>query len=370
MSLRCWTVFGIAFCASAGLLDGSAARAQDDSLPAMRARLRQMIHASHGAPEGEPAGEAVSDVATATYHSGTMLHCENCHVMHASDSGQGYNGPAKNPGGYPHLLRASNPTELCLSCHDGHADVPDVVGADTNGLAERAGGMFASPGAANPNGHKLGPGGTDLCLRCHTARGTRPGEAEVTCTDCHDAHGNGRARNLQWASDPPSTPPLGLFVNPTATDLARYERSNVAYGTDGTDNLREVTNICIDCHHVFSGSWYTDPDGDGIPNKHPVTETERGATIRVSDGDSRHTTDSGHWVDGSGAGFGVPRARFLVDPATTYSEATAVAADNTVFCLTCHKAHGSENPDGLAWPQQNGSVGPNGCDQCHNKGAS
>jgi hypothetical protein len=328
-----------------------------------------MIHTGQGGGGRAHRGDQATDVTFETYHSGTMLHCGNCHVMHASDDGQGYNGPAQSPTGYPYLLRASNPTELCLTCHDGHADIPDVVTADTNGLTERAGGFFAAPGAPNANGHKLGPGTTDLCLRCHFRGPTDP-EPEVTCTDCHAAHGNGRARNLQWAYYPPGTPPLGLFVDPSASGMAKYEQSNVAYGTDGTDSLREVTNICIDCHHVFSGSWNTDPDGDGIPNKHPVTETEWGETIRVRDGDARHTTDSGHWVDGTGAGFGVPRVRFLVDPATTYSEATVVSADNTIFCLTCHKAHGSDNPDGLAWPQQDALVGPNGCDQCHNRGAS
>jgi len=345
------------------------AAAEDESLPGLQTRLRQMIHSSHGAVGRAQKGDSPMDALGNTYHSGTLLHCGNCHVMHASDDGQGYNGPPQNPAGYPHLLRAASSLELCLTCHDGHEGIPDVVGADTNGLTERAGGMFVAPGTVNANGHNLGPGATDLCLRCHF-RGPSDPAPEVTCTDCHDAHGNGRARNLQWASYPEGTPPLGLFADPTATGLAQYERANVAYGTDGTDNLREVTNICIDCHHTLSGSYYVDSDGDGIPNKHPVTETEWGATIRISDGDGRGTTDSSHWVGGTGAGFGVPRVRFLADAATSYSAATAVSADNTVFCLSCHKVHGSENPDGLAWPQQGGAVGPNGCDQCHNKSAS
>jgi hypothetical protein len=288
--------------------------------------------------------------------------------MHASHDGQGYNGSAQSPTGYPHLLKAATAVEVCLSCHDGHAGVPDVVGADTNGLTERSGGMFAALGTVNGNGHNLGAGATSLCLRCHFVHDEA--EPEVTCIDCHAVHGNGRARNLQWASYPEGTPPLGLFVDPSATGLAQYERSHVAYGTDGTDSLREVTNICIDCHHTLSGSYYVDDDGDGIPNKHPVTETERGAVVRVRDGDSGNTTDSVHWMDGSGAGFDIPRVRFLNNPATTYSAATAVSADNNVFCLSCHKAHGSENPDGLLWAPQGGAVGPNGCDQCHDKSAS
>jgi hypothetical protein len=332
-----------------------------------------MIHSGQGTKPPVRADGARGDTAMWAYHAGEKLHCQNCHVMHASYEGQGYNGPADSPAGYPHLLKAASSMELCLSCHDGQVGIPDVVGADTNGLTERSAGMFATPNTANPNGHKLGPGARDLCLRCHFRPRGDTTDPEATCTDCHNPHGNGVARNLQWASYPKGTPPLGLFVDPSATGLDKYERENIAYGTDGTEELREVTNMCIDCHHTISAPWHVDEDGDGIPNKHPVTETEWGATIRVSDGDPpKGTTDSAHWTGGSGAGFDIPRVRFVNVSATStsYSAAKTVSANNAVFCLSCHKAHGSEHPDGLVWPREGGAVGPDGCNQCHNKGAS
>jgi len=69
-----------------------------------------------------------------------------------------------------------------------------------------------------------------------------------------------------------------------------------------------------------------------------------------------------------GAGFAVPRVRFLGNPAWDFSQASVVSGQNNVFCLSCHRAHGSEYAFGLAWPPNTPyGTGPNGCDQCHNK---
>lgn len=346
---------------------GQATNKSSSSLGELKARLKQRIHATSGPAAGQTSGQwGTRQTGSEVNHHGARLHCSDCHVMHASKDGQTFGGGGANPSGYAKLLRGATSLEVCLTCHDGVAGIPDVVGADVNGLSERAAGFFASPGSPNPNGHRIGPAETDLCLRCHFGGDFQ--SAEVTCIDCHNPHGSGTARNLQWASDPEGTPPLGLFIAPGATGMDRYEAANISYGTDGTSNLREVTNMCLDCHHTVSGDNYTDVDGDGNYEKHPVTETERGVAVPVSQGDAEGTTDSGHWVAGSGAGFDVPRLRFLVNPATSYSAATGVSEDNEVFCLTCHKAHGSSYPDGVVWPpNSDDSVGPSGCDQCHNK---
>jgi predicted CXXCH cytochrome family protein len=325
-----------------------------DDLELSKRRLREMIHRPSSSLTTRAAPSRGSGSAEpARYHDHSMLICSDCHLMHGAD------GSAN-----PQLLKRANSLDLCLMCHDGMANVPDVVGPDVNGLSDRSAGFFSGTSSATPNGHNLGPTDTDLCSRCHF--GGTPATAQVTCVDCHDPHGNGRPRNLQWASWPEGTPLLGLLIDPLAGGMDRYEASNVAYGTDGTDNLREVTNICIDCHHVFSGS-YTDANGDGVYEKHPVTETERGATIPITAGDGSGETDSMHWLDGLGAGFDVPRLRFLANPATNFAAARGVAQDNQVFCLTCHKAHGSSHPFGLIWQNVQPGSGPSGCDQCHNK---
>lgn len=63
------------------------------------------------------------------FHGKTDLVCEECHAMHQSSE------PDEGPFG--HLLIKESSTELCLTCHDGKAGVPDVIGEDdVNGLLD------------------------------------------------------------------------------------------------------------------------------------------------------------------------------------------------------------------------------------------
>ncbi len=55
---------------------------------------------------------------------GKDLVCEKCHVMHYSEDGTPL---PDGEGPFEHLLVKERSTELCLTCHDGKADVPDVV---------------------------------------------------------------------------------------------------------------------------------------------------------------------------------------------------------------------------------------------------
>ena len=307
------------------------------------------------------------------YHYAANLVCSDCHTMHYSQS-HGYNAdgsgtvdPMGDTGPYPRLLK-NNVLDLCLTCHDSHAGIPDVVGADVNGLQERSAGFFAPADQVSPRGHDLGhnaPTGGNLCSKCHW--GTEE-DKRVTCIDCHSVHGNGNPRNLQWASYPEGTPPLGLFTAAGATGVAKYDRSNTAYGTLNSVALREVSNICIDCHHTVSGAYYNDPDGDGIHSKHPAYESERGDPNSIDQGLARGSSDPAHWIAGVGTGFdGAARVPFMASGASDHGAATVIdPALNGVFCLSCHKAHGSQSPFGLVWEAGTGA-GPKGCDQCHAK---
>ena len=323
-----------------------------------------------------PAGPRVTVTAFGgytPYHNGATLLCADCHVMHASEQ-HAYDGgsegfPRSNTP-YDTLLRKAAPVDICLSCHDGRLGVPDVVGVDTNALAERSAGMFEPPETPSHRGHTIGRG-LDLdadrfCSRCHF-----DGEfatAEVSCLDCHNHHGNDRVRNLQWASAKGSEPQFAMIMRPGATGLAKYERQNVAYG-HVPGSASEVTNMCIDCHHTFfgdSGGWYTNPDGDDHWNRHPNFNSEWGAVDPISAGAGTGSIKPAHWMGGVGSGFGsTARVPFVAIGAGDFTAATTVDADrNAVFCLTCHKAHGSENAFAMTFDPQTVPKAK-GCDQCH-----
>ncbi len=325
--------------------------------------------------------KATSDASPMPYHNGATLVCSMCHVMHASEQHSGTVPPsvdvfgpyARETAPNKHLMRKADVVSLCITCHDGVAGIPDVIGADVNGLAERSAGHFELPTESNPRGHKLDYGLSqqdwELCTRCHF--GGQMATAAVSCIDCHNPHGNRKARNLQWASWPGGEPDFGLFVDPAASGVNKYDASHVGYGTGNSDALREVTNMCNDCHHVYTGAGYNDPDNDGIHSLHPSYDSERDDVNHISQGDGRGTTDGAHWNDGTGAGFvGTSRLRFVKTTATDYTDTHVVdAATNGVFCLSCHKAHGGDNAFGLRWDPSSGPGGK-GCEQCHNRTAN
>ena len=272
--------------------------------------------------------------------------------------------PGEGP--FDHLLAKEFSTELCLQCHNGQDGTPDVVGDDSNRLTDRAAGLFAEINIENMHGHNLQAdeiGPSALCSTCHS--GGNFGTAKMGCIDCHDPHGReGSYRHLRWASDPDNGPAIRAFVKPGVTGLQAYEQRNIGYTAPNTkaSDWREVTSICLVCHHTFSSDGYT-RNSSGICVRHPSTDSERGIWETIN----RHgspQTDLKHWKSGTGTGFEIDRVPFIVSGANNYAAAIIVKQDNEVFCLTCHKAHGSNHNSSLRW-SPNSSLG---CQQCHNKG--
>jgi predicted CXXCH cytochrome family protein len=96
--------------------------------------------------------------------------------------------------------------------------------------------------------------------------------------------------------------------------------------------------------------------------RHPGTNTEWGASRPINA--TGANTNPAWWVGGT---FGTPRLPFIVNGANTFDAAGIVAPDNEVFCLTCHKAHGSTYPFALRWNYgtPGSPTASDGCQQCH-----
>lgn len=207
-----------------------------------------------------------------------------------------------NPAAY--LLRNDTAQTLCLSCHDGStASAPDVMGTVTY-VSESAAGAFANPGGVMvTNAHNLNtatpqvpPGGTKWMV--------------LTCTTCHDPHGNANYRNLRPNPSDAATPNVSVVAKQTAlpdgnNPASVYVPSNVIY--------KSGTSLwCQNCH--------------GAPQEgsdHPDDKAIFGSTV----------ASYARWTSVS-----LPRV-----PIDSPSDDVIPSTDDRVICLSCHKAHGSQN---------------------------
>jgi predicted CXXCH cytochrome family protein len=234
------------------------------------------------------------------------------------------------------LLRAT-PMELCLSCHDGSkASAPDVI-TPVSYVADPAAGQF-------PN-----TGGTPTTIAHHLNNPTPevpPGGAiamVLTCTTCHDPHGNANYRNLR--PDPTLTglPAVSVIANQTvlpngSNPSAVYVPTNIIYKSG-------VSLWCENCHGVpLAGS------------DHPVDRTMFGSAIASY---TRWSTGTQTTVTSVG-GTPLPRV-----PAHSPTDDVYPSSDDQVMCLSCHKAHGSSNWKTLIYAD--GATMDSTCQECHNQ---
>ncbi len=309
------------------------------------------------------------------YHTAATLHCSDCHIMHASKDGTLYNGGAGND----KLLQGASVNALCLTCHDNNAGVPDVVAT---------GGTVTTPGdtliqdynSVDPYGNGAGSfqgdyatasSGVGHNLYATSAltaiQGTWTSDPTgMKCSDCHSVHSATNWRNLKTKPGGIATAitiaagtqvfeDVAFTAPPASTGQVRdhYKASNVGFA-----DTANIVSWCVGCHTNITSSATT---------KHPQSV----AVSAISDAGA-------HWTGGTGVGFGttvgdgtagIPRVRFGQTGAS-YAAVTTAAATNQVFCLTCHKGHGSKYDSTLVWPHYEGGADQtSACGQCHNKGA-
>lgn len=238
-----------------------------------------------------------------------QVQCQVCHA---------YNTKAENR--VAKELRAPG-TAICLSCHDADQDIttlnpPHVM----NGREVLAGGAFSAAPDADNAGHNMVTIDATLDL-------TPPGGASMddfNCLSCHDAHGNGNYRNLKTEIN-------GRPTWVSAEGDPNYRRNVYLSG---------MNDFCGACHQGFTDGLATGPTGAW--RRHPVGIAIYGAPH----------ADYTHWARSADK---ITQAEFPSGNPDDLSEAQ-------VFCLSCHRAHGSPYRDALRWDYRKNSKG---CLECH-----
>ena len=347
---------------------------------------------------------AVPAMAQPNYHYQENMNCSDCHSAHASAHTNLTGGapittpnttvttpnntinpyyPAPNPGpGRSSLLKAD---DVCETCHKDQTFAPDVYGDNLNGYVRSAGGVRED---STGGGHKIGttvaaPGYKSDVINYF------PAGSELECVSCHSPHGGTAFRNLvpygmsgapgySAAAIKPTLTKAAAF-NP-ATDVtilngntytfgsgnlqAYYGRQAVVYAKaatplaayNGAQASNRLDNFCGVCHGNFHGGDKTNPDN---------VSQGGGATSAFL----RHPT---------GLVSISPSNANAFKQLKVYQVASVQAAGDAPGCVSCHKAHGNNNPFALIYPSNkatadtkeegDGNAYRNLCNACHGMG--
>ncbi|HEX7706467.1 MAG TPA: hypothetical protein VF701_08425 [Thermoanaerobaculia bacterium] len=380
---------------------------------------------------------AALPVLAGEWHTGQNNLCADCHTMHnsmshtwtgtgtvtvATPSADGNWIKAGTTGAGDYLLKAENPNELCLSCHNGTVTfAPSVLAAKSvNDAANRSAGFLNEGGAEAHTGHSLGstataPGGTFAnadglsCVNCHTQHGRagvyrnlgpRVSGAGAALTQPLYAMAGKQPEGMAGLpvdlAGAAAHATIDVFINapgyvPNSGNAfaALYETGNVSYlkraaAIGGIENASGTQ--CAHCHGSFHGAPAdANIGGEAGPgtsfvhfNRHPVGGVVLGGT-------------------GSGGYSPLPSARYAANGhpqgGTSISKVKVYADDQTAFtdatpgCISCHKGHGNDQPFGLIFANRTlPGMGENGnlpvptdgastaiaqrglCGQCHGQG--
>lgn len=306
-----------------------------------------------------------------TYHTGASLVCSACHTMHYSEGGQ---LPASaDPGGpFRSLLLRRSTTDLCLNCHGTGGTAPNVVSGNWPG------GTFPRTGSDEGRGHN--PFGQpafpstqipeDSVLHLSPPGSLGGTLTEFTCGTCHDSHGSsnyitGNANVFSYRLLRKSIRgPGGITVDVSATILSTFADEQFAEVESATnhnvyraplsisDTTRGFTTWCSACHALSHRS---------VGLQHPLQEM----------GDAYTTYTQANLSEGYVGGtyhYRYPLETNRGAGATTGVQWPITSGNSErVFCMTCHRAHGSANLNAGRWDFTAPSGTLTGCTRCHSR---
>ena len=321
------------------------------------------------------------------FHDAGVADCAGCHTMHNSQDGQLVD--PNSPNGNPWLLVDSDPSDVCLSCHamglgavfwnDPLAPPREIGGGNFTFLLEDnindGHGGATNPILGESAGHSIvapsmGVGADSILLTA--PGGTFPGSL-MSCTSCHDPHGNADFRllygvgpvqggNYTFTAPAPTAAGLSIFFGAPENNA-----NHTAYQSG-------MSAWCGNCHGAFHNN------NTQLIHK---SGTALGGAYSQIYNLYNGTDDPTGGVNATAYLAAVP----FEDAANTTSSTAGPSASSQVSCISCHRAHATSAPDAGRWefavtllhedglesgsypiPDPYASVNQRSlCNKCHNK---
>lgn len=289
------------------------------------------------------------------FHDGGVADCAGCHTMHNSQDGDFVD--SVHTAGNEYLLNYGNASDTCLQCHAAY-------GQFAGGAGYGAGGDFywvTRTWSWSAHGHTTESTGDShghnvispvFGIAEDATLGSSPGgdfdSSFLTCTSCHDPHGNQNFRLLYGSNMGPIYPGGRYDFDadaPLAVGLSRRSVSEDNFEDDVSHTVYKtgMSQWCGNCHpdmYSVGNTNHVHPAGEQLGT--PIASIYN-AYVSSDDltGGSQATAYRGlvpfEDVD---ADLGT------VDP-SNYT--TGPNSPDQVMCLSCHRAHASPFADAGRW---------------------
>jgi hypothetical protein len=292
------------------------------------------------------------------FHDAGVAYCQGCHTMHNSQNGAPID--TTNGGeGHEYLLKSGNSSDTCLGCHAAYGQFDGGLGYGPGGDFYWLTKTFSWAGHGSTTYSQGDSHGHNIISPAHglTADATlshAPGgdflSARLTCTSCHDPHGNQSFRLLYGNVGDGPIYDGGRYDFSYAAPLARGNSRKTYVGGGGNETNAQHTvyksgmsDWCANCHPNF----HSDHTSNFV---HP--EQDLGSDVAAAYNAYISTDNPQGGTDPTTSYWGLVPFEDVnvnlqtVDP--THYTAGPTGTDQ-VMCLTCHRAHASPFSDAGRW---------------------